>query len=180
MRGTNWKISFVLVVAASLALPCYADAPTREYIVKAAFIYNFTQFIEWPDSAFDSKDAPFVIATFGDDPFNGALDQTMSGKSAASRSIVVKHFGSVDDVQSCQLLFVPATQDSNLKALSDKLNNKPILTVGESDAFIEAGGDIRFYLDGNRIRFEIDPSPIETDGLKVSAKLMKLARIYSK
>lgn len=180
MRGAGWKFGVAVMVAVWLALPCRADAPTREYMVKAAFIYNFTQFVEWPDSAFDSKDSPFVIATFGDNPFNGALEVAMNGKSVAGRTIIIKHFDSADSLGPCQLLFAPSTQDSNLKALFDKVDNKPILTVGESDAFMDAGGGIRFFMDGNRIRFEIDPSPLATDGLKVSAKLMKLARIYNK
>ena len=179
MRGAGWKLVIVLA-ALILALPCRADAPTREYLVKAAFLYNFTQFVQWPDSAFASKDAPFVVATFGDDPFNGALEQAMSGKSAQNHSVVVKHFGSVDAMDTCQMLFVPTTQDANLKPLFDKLGNKPVLAVGESDDFMSAGGGIRFYIDANRIRFEIDPDPISADGLKVSAKLLKLARIYQK
>jgi hypothetical protein len=179
MHRAGWKLAFVLV-AVSVALPCRADTPTREYQVKAAFVYNFTQFVVWPDSAFASKDSPFVVATIGDDPFNGALEAAMNGKSAASRPIVVKHFSSVDDAATCQLLFVPASQDSNLSAVFSRLDKKPILAIGENDAFMAAGGGIRFYIDGNRIRFEIDPDSIAADALKVSAKLMKLARIYQK
>ena len=170
----------VVIAVVTATLPCRADAPTREYQVKAAFVYNFTQFVEWPDSAFASKDSPFVVATVGADPFNGALEQAMAAKAVDDRTVTVQHFASVDSLGPCQLLFVPASQDSSAKALCDKLDGKPVLTVGESDGFLPAGGGIRFFFEDNRIRFEINPDPIATDGLKVSAKLMRLARIYKK
>jgi len=169
-----------VVALMTVALPCRADAPTREYQVKAAFVYNFTQFVEWPDSAFASKDSPFVVATVGADPFNGALEQAMAAKSVGDRLMAVAHFASIDTVGPCQLLFVPASRQSSTRALCDKLDGKPVLTVGESDEFCADGGAIRFFIEDNRIHFEINPDPIAAGGLKVSAKLMKLARIYRK
>jgi hypothetical protein len=181
MVSHRWALRFAAVIAVITAtIPCRADAPTREYIVKAAFIYNFTQFIRWPDSAFASKDSAFIIATVGSDPFNGALDDAISGKSVGGHSISVKHFASVDDMAACQLLFVPASQDSSLGAVFSKINGAPVLTVGESDAFPPAGGEIRFFLEDNKMHFEINPDPITAAGLQVSAKLMKLAHIYKK
>jgi hypothetical protein len=169
-----------MIAVLTAALPCRADAPTREYQVKAAFIYNFTAFVQWPDSAFASKDSPFVVATIGTDPFDGALEQAMRGKSVAGRSVVVQHFASIDSMSPCELLFVPASQDSSLNDLFAKLNGLPVLTVGESDSFSPAGGAIRFFVEEKKMRFEIDPDSTNGAGLKVSAKLMKLARIYKK
>jgi preprotein translocase subunit Sec61beta len=179
IRRWAWKLGAIIAVLTA-ALPCRADAPTREYQVKAAFIYNFTAFVQWPDSAFVSKDSPFVIATVGSDPFNGALEQALAGKSVAGHSIVVQHFSSADSMSPCQLLFVPASEDSSLNDLFAKLNGLPILTVGESDVFSPAGGAIRFFVEDKKMRFEIDPDSINSAGLKVSAKLMQLARIYKK
>jgi hypothetical protein len=169
-----------IIAVLTATIPCRADAPTREYLVKAAFIYNFTQFVRWPDSAFASGNSPFVIATVGNDPFNGSLDDELAGKSVGNHSINVRHFASVDEMSSCQLLFVPASQDSSLKDVFAKLNGAPVLTVGESDAFPAAGGEIRFFLEDNKMHFEINPDPIAAAGMQVSAKLMKLARIYKK
>jgi preprotein translocase subunit Sec61beta len=104
----------------------------------------------------------------------------VSGKSAAGRGVTVQHFNSVSDLDDCQVIFVPAAMDSSLAALFEKLGSKPVLTVGETDAFNPAGGEIRFFLEENRIRFEISPDAVSAAGLKVSAKLMKLARIYKK
>src|ERR1700722_9242607 len=119
-----------------LAIQCRADAPTSEYRVKAAFIYNFTQFIEWPDSAFTGPGSPFVVATVGNDPFQGALENSMGGKS--------------------------------------------VLTIGETDAFCPSGGAIQFFIENDHMRFEINRDATDAAGLKVSAKLMSLARIYKK
>jgi hypothetical protein len=181
MCSRRWALKLTVVIAVVTAsLPCRADAPTREYLVKAAFIYNFTQFIEWPDAAFASKDAPFIVATLGADPFDGALEQAMAGKVVANRSVTVEHYSSVDGLGACHLLFVPASQDGALNALFAKLGTSPVLTIGESDAFSPAGGGIRFFLEDKKMRFEIDPDPINSSGIKVSAKLMKLARIFKK
>jgi hypothetical protein len=168
------------IAVVSFALPCRAGAPTREYQVKAAFIFNFTQFVEWPDSAFSSSDAPFVIGVMNRDPFDGALEEAMDGKSVGHHPISIKHFDSPNDINGCELLFVPADRDDSLSAIFGKLGKSSVLTVGETDAFMASGGQFRFYIDGNRIRFEVDPDAVDGAGLKVSAKLMKLARIYKK
>lgn len=181
MCVNRWALIIGVVAAVvTAALPCLADAPTREYEVKAAFIFNFTQFIHWPDAAFASKDSPFVVATLGDDPFDGALEHAMAGKSVEQHPISVQHFASVDGVGPCQLLFVPATQDSSMKPLLAKLDSQPVLIVGESDDFSSIGGELRFFVEDQKMRFEINPDPIEAAGIKISAKLMKLARIYKK
>lgn len=104
----------------------------------------------------------------------------MQDKTAEGHPIVVRHFATVQDVAACQLLFVPAGEDDELPDLLGKLAGKPVLTVGETDAFCPAGGCMSFYLADNRVRFEISPAATDTAGLKVSAKLMKLARIYTK
>jgi hypothetical protein len=175
----GWRLA-ALAALLIAAIPCRADGPTREYLIKAAFVYNFTQFVAWPDSAFPSRDSAFVVATVGPDPFNGALEAAMSGKTAAARNLQIVHFNSLSDLGECQILFVPAGLDPSLKALFDNLGNRPVLTVGETDAFDPAGGCMRFFLEENRMRFEVSPDAVSAAGLKISAKLMKLARIYRK
>jgi hypothetical protein len=158
--------------------PARADGPSRQSQLKAAFIYNFTQFVEWPPDAFAGDDSPFVVAVVGDDPLQGALEAAMADKTAGARPIIVKHFASVDDLGPCQLLFVPASQDGSLGAILKRIGTSPVLTVGESDAFMPAGGAIRLFLENGKMRFELDPDVCDAARLKVSAKLMKLARIY--
>ena len=163
-----------------LAIQCRADAPTWEYRVKAAFIYNFTQFIEWPDSAFTGPGSPFVVATVGNDPFQGALENSMAGKSVNGRAMSVRHFDIPDHIDVCQILFVPASLDSTLGAVINKVSGKSVLTIGETDAFCPSGGAIQFFIENDHMRFEINRDATDAAGLRVSAKLMSLARIYKK
>jgi len=175
-----WPICFAAAFLAVRGLPCRADGPSREYEVKAAFLYNFTRFITWPPSAFAADDSPFVVGVVGDDPFNGALQDAMSGKSVHNHPIQVKHFDSAANVGDCQILFVPASEDSELSDIISAEGKKPVLTVGESDAFCPAGGCLRFFIDDDRVRFEIAPDAMDAAGLKVSAQLMRLAKIFRK
>ena len=170
----------MLVIAVGLCLTRSAHAASREYQVKAAFIYNFTQFIEWPKDAFGGPDAPFVVGVVGDDPFDGALEKIMASKSVGSRPIVTRHFSSAADVGPCQILFVPATMDSSFRALLDKTGSAPVLIVGESEALLPTGGAVRLFLEDGKMRFEINPNVLDAARLKASAKLMQLARIYKK
>jgi preprotein translocase subunit Sec61beta len=178
-RTVAWA-ALAMIVALSWTTRCRADDPPPEYAVKAAFIYNFTQFITWPDDAFASTDAPFVIATVGGDPFAGALEKAMEGKTVGNRPIVVKHFADADDIGPCQVLFVPAAADADLAADLSKVGKNPILTVGESQAFLDSGGCIRFFIEDNRMRFAIDPDVAAAARLKIAARLMQLAKIYKK
>jgi hypothetical protein len=152
----------------------------REYQVKAAFLFNFAQFVQWPAKAFPSEDAPFVIATVGADPFEGAIEKAVAGKTVASHAVIVKHFSGADQIGDCHLLFVPAGEDANLAAILRRVGEKPVLSVGETDAFPRAGGCIRFYIEDGKVRFEINPEAASKATLKISAKLMSLARIFKR
>jgi hypothetical protein len=178
-RRTTWVRTAAAIAALTLALGswCGGDEPALAR-VEAAFVYNFTQFVEWPADAFASKDAPFVVAIVGEDPFAGALEQAMAGKVASGRPIVVKHYASAERIEGCQLLFVPEAQDDGVAAVLARANGRPILGVGQSDAFMRSGGAVRLLVEDGRMKFQIDPDVVDASNLKASAKLMKLARIY--
>jgi hypothetical protein len=170
------------VIGVVLAWPA-AEAraePSREYAVKAAFIYNFAQFTQWPAEAFAAPDAPFVIGIVGDDPFDGALDKAVAGKNVAGHPMRVKRLATVAEVGECALIFVPAAQDARVGEVLSAAADKPILTVGETDNFPWAGGIIRFLTEENKVRFEINPDAAERARLRISSKLMKLARIFKR
>jgi hypothetical protein len=154
--------------------------PSREYAVKAAFIYNFAQFTQWPADAFASADSPFVIGVVGDDPFSGALDRAVAGKTVAGHPMVVKRVDNAADLGECGLIFLPASQEARVSDVLKALADKPILTVGETDNFPWAGGVIRFVTEDNKVRFEINPEAAERARLRISSKLMKLARIFKR
>ena len=171
------KISLVsILLLAAFAGGARAEA-SREYQVKAAFLFNFAQFVQWPDATLGINDS-LIIVTVGADPFDGALDRAVAGKTIGAHHIEVKHVSSASEIGKCHLLFVPAGQ--NTSEILAAVGDKPILTIGESDNFTDAGGDIRFFIDDGKIRFEIDPDTTSKAGLKVSSKLLGLARIHRK
>ena len=173
-------LSLTMTVAFSIALPARADEFAGEYKVKAAFIYNFAQFVDWPETAFSSADAPFIVAVVGKDPFEGILEQVVAGKRVGARRVIVKHFDSADQIGPCQILFVPMTEDDSLSGIIQKVQNSAVLTIGESEDFDSSGGCFRFFTDDNKMRFEINQDAAAQAGLRVSSKLLKLAKIFKK
>jgi hypothetical protein len=148
--------------------------------IKAAFIYRFTQFVTWPDDAFAGTDAPFIVATVGDDSLSEALQRAMAGRVVNGRPIVVVHFASVDRIGHCHLLFVPASQQGSAPAILAKVGSAPVLTIGDGDAFMNQGGAIRLFVEDGRMKFELDPDVVTAARLKPGAQLMKVGRIYQK
>jgi hypothetical protein len=156
-----------------------ADEPSREYQIKAAFIYNFVQFVDWPSSAFESDTSVIAIGVLGANPFGDVLERTVAGKTVKGRSLVVHYFSRIDDVGQCQVLFVGSSDQGFLAALHDKLKDKSVLTIGEDEEFLWTGGVIRFFSDDNKIRFEINQKAAEQAQLKISSKLLRLAKIFT-
>lgn len=173
------RFVFVLIAWLPALAPAARGEAPREYQLKAAFIYNFVQFVEWPAGTFADSRAPLVLATVGDDPFQGALDKAVGGKTVGGRPLAVKHFARGADVQGCQMLFVAGGEDDQLAAALQKIGNTPVLIVGESEGFIRAGGMVRFYEEDNRLRFEVNLKAAARVGLRISSRLLKLARIYN-
>ena len=180
MPGRKCVMALITATALALALPCRGGEPTREARVEAAFIYNFTQFVEWPTDALGEKGAPFIIAVLGDDPLAGALEEAMAGKTVQGRPIAIGHFASPDQIRHCHVLFVPAAQDGASAPILAKLGRMPLLTIGEGSTFMAAGGAMRLFLEDGRMKFELAPNVLDASRLKASAKLMKLARIYKR
>ncbi|HLK14394.1 MAG TPA: YfiR family protein [Fimbriimonadaceae bacterium] len=168
------EISVWLIGALSL-LPCLGHAQMTEAKVKAAFLYNFAKYVEWPSSAFESPSSPIVIGTIGIDSLGEALEAVVEGKTAGGRRVVVHHFRWSDDISKCQELFVPASEIGSCNRL-DGLRGKPVLVVGEYPGFAKRHGVINFTLEGNRIKFEINESNASHDGLTISSKLLSLGR----
>ena len=162
-----------------LAAPRRADAlPEPE--IKAAFIYRFTQFVTWPDDAFAGKDEPFIVATVGDASLSAALQHVMAGRVVNGRPIIIAHFASVDRIEHCHLLFVPASQQGTVPAILAKVGNAPVLSVGDGDAFMNQGGGVRLFVEDGRMKFELDPDVVTAARLKPGAQLMRVGQIYQK
>jgi hypothetical protein len=183
IRAWAWRwLIAVMACMLSCAAACraIAEGPSREYAVKAAFIFNFAQFVEWPADAFVDSSSPVVIGIVGDDPFQGALEKAVAGKTAGGRPFSIRHLAASDDLKSCHMLFLAPSESGKTTEILHKVQGKSILTVGETDQFPNSGGVIRFFIDDNKVRFEINQDAAESARLKISSKLMKLARLYRK
>jgi len=146
----------------------------NEYQVKAAFIFNFAKFVEWPSDAFGEGGA-LVVGVIGDDPFGGALDR-LNGNTANGRALRIKRFRGGDDPRACQVLFISASEDRHLKKIMESIRGTNILTIGESTQFGQSGGMIRFVIQDNKVRFEINASAAGQAGLRISSKLLALSK----
>jgi hypothetical protein len=173
-------IAAMIVAVLVFVLHARADEPSREYQVKAAFIYNFVQFVDWPASAFADDSSPLTIGVLGANPFGDALDHVVEGKTVNARTLAVRYFSRIEDVEKCQVLFVVSSDRDFLQTLHDKLKDQSVLTIGEADEFLPTGGIIRLYTEENKVRFEINVDAAEQAQLKISSKLLHLAKIYSK
>ena len=148
-----------------------------EYAVKAAFLYNFAKFVEWPAQAFPSPEAPFSICVLGPDPFGGALDAAVANERIHGRSLLVQRLDVWDPSARCHILFVSSAVQAQSAALLGAGTFRRTLTVGDGDAFLHAGGHISFFLEENRVRFAINAESVARSDLQISSKLMRVARI---
>jgi hypothetical protein len=163
-------LSLALVVLTASAV---TGQPTAsEYEVKAAFLYNFARFVEWPEGASGNQ---FVIGVFGEDPFGSVLDQTVGGKRVGGNELVLRRFRSLESLEPCQILFIAAGEQGRFAEVVAALHGAPVLTVGESEGFLERGGIINLRLEDQKVRFEINAGEAERAGLKISSQLLKLA-----
>ena len=162
-----------LLVAAILVgacrLPAAAQEITAEYRVKAAYLYNFVKFVEWPGL----QSSALRICVAGLNPFGPVLDELVRGEVVAGRRLESNVI--LEPMPGCHVLFIP--QGANTPAYLRAARGHPILTVGEEPGFISSGGMARFYIDGGNVRFEINPTAGEQAGLRISSRLLRLARI---
>jgi hypothetical protein len=170
----NKGVAIVLVLLFGDAHRSDAQSATpRE--VKAAFMYNFARFTEWPIDAFVSESAALVIGVAGDEALRRNVDNVVRGKFAGSRALKTQHVKNPRDMAGIQMLYIGATAASRTEEFVQALNGEPVLTVGEVDGFIEKGGMINFLIADNRLRFEIGWNATEHSRLKVSSRVLTLA-----
>lgn len=151
-----------------------------EYEVKAAYLYNFIKFIQWPATAFETKDSEFVIGIYGFDPFKNTLKEVLANNTVQNRKIVIKYFKNPDEIKKCNLLFISDINEEELALLIKKLNNAPILTVGDNvKNFCLLGGMINFAQQDSKHRFVINNNQAVNANLKISSKLLFLAKTIS-
>ena len=153
---------------------------SSEYLIKAGFIYNFAKFVEWPGNSFSQADSPIVIGVLGTDPFGNVLDRIVEDKKIGSRGFVVRRFKwgkDLKDLKECKILFVSVSEKAHIDEIVQSVKGLPILTVGETPSFAERGGIIRFTLEDNRVRFEVNVDAARQAELNISSRLLTLAKI---
>jgi hypothetical protein len=170
----------LLIAAGVLAIePTALGQPSvpKEYQVKAAFLFHFVQFVEWPPSAFASADAPICIGVLGENPFGNALGEVVRGEKGQNRNLIVQPAQRAEDLRDCHLVFISKSETPRMASILAELDTRPVLTVSEIDGLAQRGAVINLYLAGSKVRFEISPMAARRKGLKISSQLLSLGRI---
>ncbi len=170
-------LSCVGMYAATAQAPIAQSSASKEYRIKAVFLFNFTQFVEWPAASFSGPAAPFVIGILGDDPFGTYLDEAVQNEKVNGHPLVVQRFRDVKDAKNCQILFLNSPDAEKMKENLSAVNTH-ILTVSDADNFARMGGMIRFVKESNRIRLQINPEAARSSDLLISSKLLRVSDIY--
>lgn len=167
-----------VAAAALLSLPAFgAAAPPGEYQVKAVFLFNFGQFVEWPAHAYESASAPFVICVIGEDPFGKTLDDVVRGEMLGAHPLAVRRFKNTDDATDCNILFIGRNESARLSDVLAAVRGKSILTVTDIDGAERHGAMIVLFNDKNRIRMRINLAEARASRLVISSKLLRPAEV---
>ena len=158
----------------------HAQEALPEYQVKAAYLFNFLKFVEWPSDAFADPLAPIVIGIVGDDPFGSALPEVVVGKMVQGRDLVIRRYHAGENMRGASILFISASEKKRLPQVLAGLHGASVLTVADMDGFLDSGGMIQFLFEDDRVRFAINVDAASRARLKVSSKLLSLAHVVGK
>ena len=172
--------AIVLLALIAVGRPAAAvDSSPRspEYLIKAAYLYNFAMFVEWPAEAFRAADSPIVIGIVGSDPFGWAIDRIVQDTRINKRRIVVERLQSNQDVRHCHIVVVSASDTARISELAQRLDGMAILIVGDTADAARRGGTVDFTVNDNKVGFEINLDAARRARLTISSKMLSLARI---
>lgn len=173
-----WGVLLVMLAFTAGADRAFGQTVSREYQLKAVLLYNLTQFVEWPGSAFPTNGSPLVIGVLGVDPFGVVLDGVVRGEKSNNRQIIVKRFKTVEEAKNCQMLFISSSEKDNLRKILSQLKGGPVLTIADFDGFTKAGGMIHFFKNpDDKIKLKINSAAAKPSGIVLSAKLLRVADI---
>ena len=154
-------------------------APSREYQIKAVFLFNFAQFVEWPPAAFADANSPIVIGVLGENPFGTYLDETVRGEQVNNRPLAVQRYRRVDEITTCHVLFISRSETNHLEQILASLKGRSILTVSDDEAFVQRGGMIRLATVQNKIRLIVNVDAAKAANLTISSKLLRAAELMT-
>lgn len=166
----------VVLLAACLpaAAPGRAQETASEQELKAAYLYNFAKFVEWPEGTFESPASPLNVCVFGEDPFGRTLDGLIQGEKADGHSLAALRPDRIAELRSCHVLFVSSSERGRLGEILASVRDKNVLTVGEGEEFLRRGGMIAFVREKSKVRFIIEKEAVGQAAFKVSSRLMAL------
>ena len=178
-----WRIIGILILVVCFGHPVANASSTqlREYEIKAAFLYNFAKFVEWPEKALGEDDESLVLVILGKDDFGLAL-YSITGKEVGNRKFVVKWCSKVEEMKlfdQCHMIFISSSEKEHFPRILEALKDTHVLIIGDTEGFAEMGGIINFTIVEKKVRFEINIDAAERAGLRISSKLLKLAKIVS-
>jgi hypothetical protein len=177
-RKPIYRLTSIAILGA--AAVAGAIGQSDEYQVKAAFLFNFAKFVEWPAKSFSKPSDPIVICILGQNPFGDRLSAAIQGKVWEGRAFTVHLIADLLPKSRCQILFVNSSEQQHFRSIAGNLKGSGTLTVGETPGFIDDGGIINLKLEGGKIHFEINVDAAEEAQLSVSSKLLSLAQIVKK
>ena len=166
----------LLVFFPAASLPLAPNAP--EYDVKAAMIYNFALFIDWPDQSFSSATEPISVCVLGEDPFGQSLETNFEGKTVRGRQLEIRRVQRLSELQTCHIAFISPSERKRIPEIISAVGNSSVLTIGDVKDFVESGGVIGFRTEDEKIRFDINIKAAQHANLKISYKLLNLATVY--
>jgi hypothetical protein len=173
----TYTIGVIVVLFVTAYVFAQGNKPT-DYQVKAAYLYNFGRFVEWPPSS--AKSDSFVVCVLGRDPFGATLDNALAGETISGRHVVAKRISNPQESSVCQILFLSSAEDEHLKQLFESLDKEAVLTVSDIPHFSKRGGMIQFVMEGQRVRFEVNLAATQHAGLILSSELLKVASAVRK
>jgi hypothetical protein len=177
--GTRMPRLVIVLVFSLMFGPGFAgfaqNSSPSEYQIKAAFLYNFAKFVQWPPQAFAGPGSPMIIGVLGDNVFGDNLERTIRNKTIDQHPFEFREYHSVKEATNCQILFISPSEKKRLPKILNGLRGTSVLTVSETDHFIEAGGMINFDIEDNEVHFQINNTAAKKSGLIISSKLLSLA-----
>jgi hypothetical protein len=175
---TNW----LAVLVCCLLLTGYVQTAraAAEYELKAAFLLNFAQFVQWPAESPASKSGPVILGVLGKDPFGPEIARALGDRTINGRHVIMRHFASLPEARNCHVLFISSSEEAQLDQILRSLVNSSVLTVSDIARFADSGGAIGLFQDGTRVSFEVNLEAANAAGLKINSDLLALAKAVRK
>ena len=178
MHNRLFIIVIFTIICLALGLNALGDnSQSKVSELKAAFLFNFAKFVQWPSDESDGNDTTFVIGIIGDNPFEGRLKSIIEGRRIRKQKVKVLEVNDYDSLETCNILFISSSDNNEFNEIIKVIADKPVLTVGEQAGFTKAGGIVNFYLKDNMVRFKINVKAAAKANLNISSKLLKLAEL---